>query len=331
MENSTNVENEINLLTKQRDDLKREIEEIKKEFLNIASDKPSVKELISSQFQIIETRIGGLLQSLEQIDSINEKLFSPKKFNSSSEYDIVINAIDSIKQNKQKSEDDLKLIETFKQELFGDSSENIEGQKQRIAKAEEEIYRNKKKWEENAAALFNKIEGLLPGATATGLAKAYQEQRVTYSKPYWVWSIIFVLTMFGTIVFAIMHLNDAQSLKDAFMKIISRLPFFIPAFWLALFASKQQSQYKRLQQEYAYKEALTKSYESGKREIEKLPDNEVKDELTAKLLATMIDAAKYNPSETLGSKIHNDNPPSLFDLFKIKAWKKITGVDQQQK
>lgn len=133
--------------------------------------------------------------------------------------------------------------------------------------------------------------------------------------------------MCGAIWFAIANLKDATSVEDAFMKVISRLPFFMPAFWLAIFASKQQSQNKRLQQEYAYKEALTKSYEADKREIEKLPESTERHQLSAKLLETMIDAAKFNPSETLGSKTHNDGPPSVFELFKIRMLKKLTGTD----
>ena len=38
----------------------------------------------------------------------------------------------------------------------------------------------------------------------------------------------------------------------------------------------------------------------------------------------MIDAAKLNPSETLGRKTLNDSPPSVFELFKIRMLKKLT-------
>jgi hypothetical protein len=129
--------------------------------------------------------------------------------------------------------------------------------------------------------------------------------------------------MGGMICFAIKNLKDVKDLNQALMTVVSRLPFFIPAFWLAIFASKQQSQNKRLQQEYAYKETLTKSYEADKREIEHLPDSEEKNALSAKLLSTMIDMAKENPSATLHSDSHNDAPPSVLDLFKMKVLKKL--------
>jgi hypothetical protein len=43
----------------------------------------------------------------------------------------------------------------------------------------------------------------------------------------------------------------------------------------------------------------------------------------------MIDAAKLNPSETLGRKTLNDSPPSVFELFKIRMLKKLTGRIKQ--
>jgi hypothetical protein len=268
----------------------------------------------------------------DNVDSINtfhHELLQPKDGQSKSQLEIANEAFSKITSDKEKSEAELKAIETFKVELLGDNEKNIVGQKQRFDKIESEITINKKLWEDNIKTLFKKIEGLLPGATATGLAKAYQDQRESYNKPYWLWASVFVFTMCGTMWFAIENLKDAISIEDAFMKVISKLPFFIPAFWLAIFASKQQSQNKRLQQEYAYKEALTKSYEADKREIEKLPESPEKHKISAKLLETMIDAAKFNPSETLGSKTHNDSPPSVFELFKIRMLKKLTGTDKE--
>ncbi len=324
MEDKNTVEQEIAILVKQRDTLKSEIEAYKSD-INIATEgKPTLNELMTSRLSNMELAIITISDNIDKINAFHNELLIPKEGQSKSQLEFFNETLDKISTDKTKSETELKAIESFKTEVFGDSEKNIIGQKQRIDILEEEIKKNKKTWEENAETLFKKIEGLLPGATASGLAKAYQDQRVSYNKPYWLWATVFVLTMCGTILFAVCNIHDASSVEDAFMKIISRLPFFIPAFWLAIFASKQQSQNKRLQQEYAYKEALTKSYEADKREIEKLPASPEKDKLSTKLLETMIDAANYNPSETLGSKTHNDEPPSIFELFKINLLKKLT-------
>lgn len=327
MEEKNAIEQEIANLISQRDALKSELEAYKND-INIATEgKPSLKEQMTSRITEMESTIKTISDCVDRINAFHAEILRPKDGRIKSQLEFVNDAFSEVSENKIKSEADLKAIENYKLELFGDDEKKVVGQKQRFDELEKEIKDNKKTWEENADVLFKKIEGLLPGATASGLAKAYQDQRVSYNKPYWGWAIVFVLTLFGTICFAIQHLKDVTSLEDAFMKIVSRLPFFIPAFWLAIFASKQQSQNKRLEQEYAHKEALAKSYEADKREIEKLPDSSEKTKLSAKLLETVIDSAKFNPSETLGSKVHNDAPPSVFELFKIKMWKKLTGAD----
>lgn len=323
MEDKNAIELEITNLIQQRDMLFGEIEAYKNQINLITEGKPTIHEQMTASLSTIEATIKTISENVDRINAFHSELLRPKEGQSKSQLELVNEAFIKVSEDKIKAEIELKSIENFKTELFGDTEKNIVGQKQRIDALEEEIKASKKIWDDNADTLFKKIEGLLPGATASGLAKAYQDQRKSYNLPYWLWAAVFVLTLCGTIWFAVENLHDATSVEDALMKVISRLPFFIPAFWLAIFASKQQSQNKRLQQEYAYKEALTKSYEADKRELEKLPDSPEKSMLSSKLLETMIDAAKYNPSETLGSKTHNDRPPSVIDLFKMKILKRL--------
>jgi cell division protein FtsB len=324
MEDISSIMIEISELTKKRNDLRHEIDSYNNEIKNFIELKPTLKENIENCLIRMNTTIDSISKNIEKINSFHDEITRPKDGEEKSRLDFFNETFFIIKENKIKADADRNAIEDFKLELFGDPFKKVVGQKERIENLEKEIVTKKNKWEEQIVTLFKKIEGLLPGATSTGLAKAYQDQRKSYEAPYWLWAIIFVSTIFGIIFFAIKNLHDVTSIQDAFMKIISRLPFFVPAFWLAIFASKQQSQNKRLQQEYAYKEVLTKSYEADKREIEKLPDSEDKLKLSTKLLETMIDAAKYNPSETLSSSIHNDSPPSVFELFKMKLLDKLT-------
>ncbi len=328
MEDKSIIEKEIADLISQRDTLNREIEAYRNEINVVTEGKPSLREQMTSRLATMESTIKTISDNVDKINTFHVQILKPKEGESKSLLELVNETYMKISADKTKSDSDLKAIENFKVELLGDQEKNIVGQKQRFESLESEIKANKKLWEENSDTLFKKIEGLLPGATASGLAKAYQDQRMSYNKPYWGWAIVFVITLCCIIWFAIANLKDATSVEDAFMKVISRLPFFIPAFWLALFSSKQQSQNKRLQQEYAHKEVLSKSYEADKREIEKLPDSPEKAKLSAKLLETMIDSARYNPSETLGSKTHNDGPPSVLELFKMKMLKKLTSADK---
>lgn len=159
--------------------------------------------------------------------------------------------------------------------------------------------------------LYTKIEGLLPGATTTWLAKAYQDHKDSFFIPNIIWSVVFIISLVFIIGVAFWNFKEFTSIESALLSLISRFPFFFAAIWLALYSSSQQSQTKRLEQEYAHKEALAKSFEWYKREIENLwEDNEVK-EILNKLISNVVEMTWYNPSETLDKKHEWVSPPLL--------------------
>lgn len=210
-------------------------------------------------------------------------------------------------------------IQEFQTKVFGKTAEDKESLKFKLNDLKNQHEELHGEWEGKFETLSSKIEGLLPGATSAGLAKSYYDQKNSYKWPNIIWSAVFTLTMVGMVYYAIKTVNNSTDLGNAFMNILSRAPFFIPTIWLALFASKQQSQNRRLEQEYAYKESLAKSYDGYKREIEKLPNSEEKNEIMEKLVRSMVDAAGFNPSSTLEKISHNDKPPIFGTWFGRKS------------
>jgi hypothetical protein len=194
-------------------------------------------------------------------------------------------------------------------------------------------------------ALNEQIESLMPGATSTGLASAYYDMKMSFNDPikdasklfFWSVGIIVLIATFSTI--DSFGMKDIESIKDGviihsagmpymnFVKLtdwdtvlkglVSRIPFYAPVLWLAFYASKRRSECQRLQQEYAHKEALSKSYDKYKKQIEDL-DNE-DPELQKLLITKAIDAIAYNASNTLDRK-HGDKMP-VQDLIE-----KVVGV-----
>ena len=96
--------------------------------------------------------------------------------------------------------------------------------------------------------------------------------------------------------------NHINLLNNIFYK----LPILGSLLWLAFFASKRRSEDRRLQQEYAHKEALTKSYHSFKKQLDELQSKD--DEMMKSLLSTTIHAIAFNASSTLDGK-HGDKFP----------------------
>jgi len=221
------------------------------------------------------------------------------------------------KVNEYNSEisDIEEKVSAFETKVFGKTTEDEESLKFKLNNLKTQHEELHGEWEGKYETLTTKIEDLLPGATSAGLAKSYYDQKNSYKWPNIIWSAVFALTMIGMVYYAIQTISESTDLGNVFMNILSRAPFFIPTIWLALFASKQQSQNRRLEQEYAYKESLAKSYDGYKREIENLLESEEKNEIMEKLVRTMIDTAGFNPSSTLEKQSHNDKPPILGNFF----------------
>lgn len=183
-------------------------------------------------------------------------------------------------------------------------------------------------------ALNEEIESLIPGATTAGLATAYQEMKVTFDKPIKIFENVFygaVALLILTALFSVFESLSWHEIKfakfetwDAALKaLMNKLPLYGALIWLAFFASKRRSENQRLQQEYAHKEALAKSYNSYKKQIEALDDED--QSMQKAFIEKAVDAIAYNASQTLDGK-HGDNPPAhdligkVFDVVnEVKA------------
>jgi hypothetical protein len=173
------------------------------------------------------------------------------------------------------------------------------------AKALEEYEATQKERIEN---LYKKIEEHLPGATSAGLAKAYEKRRKFYQIPIFTWNVVFVIAMLIMIYFGYKNLQDVKNWEDALKHILHYTPIYLPAIWLAIYASKRRSESRALEEEYAHKEALAKSYSSYKLQIEEIGGDDKG--LIEKLLDKTIDTVSDNPSKVLDRK-HGDNSPVM--------------------
>jgi hypothetical protein len=171
-------------------------------------------------------------------------------------------------------------------------------------------------------ALFEKIESLLPGANSAGLATAYRVMKEGFDIPIKLYTKLFygslLLLVCGAFVLALDSISWPLTIKfvdipqwDTILRaLMFKVPFVAPVVWLALFSSTRRSQYERLQQEYAHKEALAKSYDSYKKQLNELKDGS--DELLKELLRNAIQAISFNASVTLDGKHESKLPAHQF-------------------
>lgn len=236
----------------------------------------------------------------------------------------IIQINDDIAGLLRAGQSDIEELRTFNEKIFGaresDSAKRTGGLKDeldaRIAQLDALELDQLKRY----AALYEKIEKLLPGATSAGLARAYEVQRRSFSDPirkstnlfYTAVILMPIVTIVGSIEnaslspFTISFFRP-ETLDEIFRSMLLKAPFIAPLVWLAIFASIRRSQYERLQQEYAHKEALAKSYESYKKQLEALMQANTED-LQKELISKAVDAIAYNASQTLDGR-HRDKMP----------------------
>ena len=245
------------------------------------------------------------------------------------------------------SQKELKDLKSFHTDVYGLTDEDTEGEKKDGLKKDiEDSIRNLGVYEKTQQAahktLLDKANEMLSLTTTIGLSKAFNQLKGTFSKANGIWNFVFIISLLTmmAVAYNTMSLNffgveeivtPVTSTEDTkhewetiLTKMLKGMPLYIPLVWLAVFATRRRSENKRLEQEYAHKEAVAITYDSYKEQIELIDDSKNK-ELLLKLLDKAIDTVAYNASSTLDQGKHTESTPS-HDLVKefSNAIKKIT-------
>lgn len=337
-----------------------EIENIKnniiEKFDNINNLHQEMSELRNRYFYgdeneiAIETRVNTLLSSINNLyDQISE--YHRKLLDNGS--DSIANQINVANESSQSSaeeisvllsetEKQLKELKTFHLRVVG--KEDVDGKL--VGGLQEELNNRqlaldnfKREQELRYKTLNEQIENLLPGATSAGLATAYRAMRKSFSEPIKQYSKLFYISIAILAIIAfistidsigypeLIKFVDVTNISNLLSNLSHKLPVILPVLWLALFASKRRNEAQRLQQEYAHKEALAKSYQSFKNQIDNLQDGN-KEQLLEKLLSAAIDAVAANASSALDGK-HDEKTPIHLGLDKtLEQLEKIKGIVQ---
>ncbi|MEK8080726.1 hypothetical protein [Pseudomonas sp. XK-1] len=233
-----------------------------------------------------------------------------------------------------------KELELFYERIFGRKmveGEEVQkdGLKQELDARLEQLDMHEEEQKTRQASLFESIEALLPGATSAGLASAYKALKENFKTPIARYTQAFYVSMLAlflgglvlvldNITFSPLHLElvKTSSWEDVLRTLLTRSPIILPVVWIAIFSATRRSQYERLQQEYAHKEAFASSYESYKKQLQELQADA--GDLQKELIAKAIEAISFNASTTLDGK-HIEKPPThqLFEKINIEELKRL--------
>lgn len=292
---------EINL--EEIKDATRQIKQLKNELID---DEESIASKVKNTFDDIEKKYEAINKFYNET-LIDESDYTSTKTEILTAKKTIFDEISTIKESLTEATNELEELEKFYIKIYGKLDETkekrIDGLKQELdarltSLTDFEIEQNTK-----LKALVEKINGLIPSATSAGLATAYFEERKKFKVPIILWNLAFIASLVGITVFSFTNLSELNTIEDISKSLLHSLPITAPLIWLAIYASKRRSENQRLEQEYAHKEALAKSYSSYKQQIEAL--NEKDSSLLIKLLDSAIQTISYNVSESLDKK-HGD-------------------------
>lgn len=222
--------------------------------------------------------------------------------------------LEDFKQKKKDLESIRADIIAYQDELLGKVQEDgkrtggIREELENESEAHTEEYEAQ---DRRQRELMDRVDALLAGASTAALGKAFNLHKTSFDDSNKKWMQVFVGAV--TLIIAVPVLGfiwPTMLQLPWWEQLLVRLPIIGGAITLAWYASKQRSQNRRLQQEYAYKEDVAMIYIALKKEIEDLGENPLSAKLKEQVLQVLVNSVGYNPSETLDSVAHDDKGPA---------------------
>jgi chromosome segregation ATPase len=178
-------------------------------------------------------------------------------------------ALTAIRGTKTSADGESTAIATARKSADA-SAEQLKGLAATAKVVEEKIAAYEAKLAEltlHSDAKLKEIESLLPGATSTGLAHAFNERRISFLKPSQNWQRIFVVSILaivaltGWTLYHTLKTGIPTMTYDELLRMwLSRLPVMAALVWLALHSSHESALAKRLEEDYGYKAAVATSF-----------------------------------------------------------------------
>jgi uncharacterized coiled-coil DUF342 family protein len=283
--------NEVNAFCEQSKETKDDIDSVRAEVENLYSK--------------INTALSQSLKKKNKIDEIYDEIFGYIHKNEDGEDE----EVDGLKHKLEESYSSIKKdLTSFDSELnsFKESKEN-------------EFVEFVKKSKTSVENLKSEIRQLLPEAMTAGLSHAYEKKRLAEEKVHESSSksfkgaitglvVVAILPVLVSVIFILEGLPFDRVLTDLPRIVFSFIPIYIPLLWFAIAANKRIKLAKRLIEEYAHKEVLSKTFEGLHSQIEKLEETNTTRDLRTRLLYNIISVSAENPGKLIKDFESTDNP-----------------------
>ncbi|MBL8801841.1 MAG: hypothetical protein JNN27_07595 [Planctomycetes bacterium] len=160
------------------------------------------------------------------------------------------------------------------------------------------------------------IEALLPGAASAGLASAFKQRRDHFKWPHRAWQSLFVVSVLALLGIAWLEFRLFSELDSALtwdrlgLSLLHRLPFALPIIWLAIHSAQKAALAQRVEEDYAFKETVSRSFEGYRREMAELEGKAAPNSALTQLCASVLGIITNPPGRIYEKHPLNDTPLS---------------------
>lgn len=172
---------------------------------------------------------------------------------------------------------------------------------------------------EKHEAIVAEIRSHLPDGVAAGLAGAYNEKKETetqtmeeaYKKfdSLLKWMVGVAVLPFLVYVIWLFNGKPLEEIIKAIPNMtFAVLPLYAPLVWLGIHLNKKINLSKKLIEEYAYKEAISKAVTGISEQIKLIKDEKTSQEIYENLIRLVISASADNPGKCITEYNKCDNP-----------------------
>lgn len=240
-----------------------------------------------------------------EIDDLHREIFG---YTEESEDGIKIE-IDGLKDELEKSYEELA-------EELTEAQKQVEVLKSDYSTKYQEFEKNhKNKYEQ----IVEEIKKLLPNALTAGLSSAFSKKKddeveasIRLQKRFTIGIILLLVISLLPVMVSIIFLVQNVTLEEVIFRlprlVLAIIPMYIPALWIAYSASKKLNLSKRLIEEYAHKEVLSRTYEGLSNQISNISDPNQSEELKIRLLTNFLQASSENPGKLISNYETSDHP-----------------------
>lgn len=317
IQKSQRFQTEYNALTEKKSTLEESISEAENTVAEALSKLEGTSE-ISEQTENLHTTAESLSTKIRSIHTQSAK----KLQELTDTYDEVFGytSLDEETQEEITTPGKLASLETSYDGLKAHTKEVSD----ELSKLKEEQLTNFESFRDEQEGDFDslkkQIRDLLPDAMTAGLSHAYETKRISEVEEGATASLTFkrsivslsVISVIPVLVSLYSLLFDNKGIDDVLKNIpqvvLAIIPLYAPAFWFAIAASKRVKLAKRLSEEYAHKEALSKTFEGLSQQISELEESEATRELRVRLLYNIISVSSENPGRLISDYNSSDNP-----------------------